>query len=284
MNIEIRKVQDIKEVYDHMSGLAFPYKYKADPGVWESSYSHDIDGSGSTLFSELETMGAYSGSRLVGFIQYGRTAFGFDESGEISDAVSYPVIRNFFFSEDQTEAGGALLNEAVNALSAVSSGRIYAFFHYFGMSCYARHGKLHDSFTHIHEMLIRNGFCVEHENVFYSSELNSASDAEIKLEWHDETPGRQRYCDFILDNAIVGGCEVHFLEQSGIAYLRWIYINGDLCGRGLGSRSMSALKSDLFRRGITRFDTDTALTNIIAQRFYEKNGFRNEGLTRSYYK
>ena len=39
--------------------------------------------------------------------------------------------------------GGALLEEALRALSG--NARIYAFFHYFGMSCYARHGKLPES-------------------------------------------------------------------------------------------------------------------------------------------
>ena len=47
---------------------------------------------------------------------------------------------------------------------------------------------------------------------------------------------------------------------------------------------MSALKYDLFNRGIIKFDTDTALTNKAAQHFYEKNNFVKEGITRSYYK
>lgn len=47
---------------------------------------------------------------------------------------------------------------------------------------------------------------------------------------------------------------------------------------------MTALKADLFQRGIVRFDTDTALTNQVAQHFYEKSHFVREGLTRSYYK
>ena len=46
---------------------------------------------------------------------------------------------------------------------------------------------------------------------------------------------------------------------------------------------MAALKSDLFGRGIRRFDTDTVLANTTAQRFYERNRFKREGITRSYY-
>ena len=40
----------------------------------------------------------------------------------------------------------------------------------------------------------------------------------------------------------------------------------------------------LFHRGLVRLDTDTALSNAAAQRYYERNRFTREGLTRSYYK
>ena len=130
----------------------------------------------------------------------------------------------------------------------------------------------------------QNGFTIEHENVFYSSTLSSVEPTAISLKWHEKTKGRQQYCDFILEKDIVGGCEIHILEQEGIAYLRWIYINENICGKGIGSESMSALKYDLFNREIIKFDTDTALTNKAAQHFYEKNNFVKEGITRSYYK
>ena len=125
--------------YDYMINLQFPYNYKVEFDTWEKSYLYDTDGEGRTMFSDLRTVGAYLGSKLVGFIQYGRTAFGFDEDGEISDTVFYSVIRNFYFDERQKEVGIKLLNEAVKVLSNTAD-RIYAFFHYFGMTCYARNG------------------------------------------------------------------------------------------------------------------------------------------------
>ena len=69
-----------------------------------------------------------------------------------------------------------------------------------------------------------------------------------------------------------------------IAYLRWIFVNDSLRGKGIGSECMSALQTELYNRGIMQFDTDTALSNIVAQHFYDKNNFVNEGITRSYYK
>lgn len=153
------------------------------------------------------------------------------------------------------------------AALACENGRVYAFFHYFGLSCYARHGKLFEGFDHVHRLLLEAG----------------VEPADAALCWHETTAGRQASCDFLLRGRPVGGCEVHLLEQAGIAYLRWIYGDENLRGQGIGSMCMAVLKSDLFRRGIRRFDTDTALANTTAQRYYERNRFTREGLTRSYY-
>ncbi len=163
------------------------------------------------------------------------------------------------------------------------NGRIYAFFHYFGLSCYGRHGKLFEGFDHVHRLLLEEGFQIEHENVYYSSVLIGSEPTDMALCWHETTAGRQAICDFLLEDKPVGGCEVYFLEQEEIAYLRWIYVDENLRGQGIGSRCMAALKSDLFGRRIRRFDTDTALANITAQRYYERNRFKREGITRSYY-
>ena len=82
MKFELKKVVNSREIYDYMRNLPFPYNYEVEYNTWEKSYLYDIDGEGRTLFSDLTTVGAYLDSKLVGFIQYGRTAFGFDENGE----------------------------------------------------------------------------------------------------------------------------------------------------------------------------------------------------------
>lgn len=283
MELHYQTTDDLAEVYACMKGLDFPYHYETDFALWEKSWQHDVDGSGKNLFSNLTTVGAWLDGRLTGFVQYGVSAMGFDETGEITHAVSYPIIRNFWFLPGQEEIGGELLDRAVKALSQ-GGEKIYAFFHYFGMSCYARHGKLFEGFGHIHRLLLEKGFAVEHENVFYASRLTGTEETKVTLRWQERTPGGQQACEFLLDDGTVGGCEVHFLEQKDVAYLRWIYVNSDLCGRGIGSQCMGALKTDLYRKGIRQFDTDTALTNTVAQHYYEKNHFTKQGMTRSYYK
>lgn len=283
MKYQLKKIDNLKEVYDYMVKLSFPYRYEVEYSSWEKSYLYDVDGEGRTLFSDLKTIGAYLDSKLIGFIQYGKTAFGFDRNEEISDSVFYAVIRNFYFDEKYPDAGKQLLDFAVKALSD-STDRIYGFFHYFGMSCYARHGKMFEGYKFIHDLFLESGFTVEHENVFYSSKLQkNENQNDMELKWYDKTLGGQQYCDFILGTDIVGGCEIHFLTQKNIAYLRWIYINEELCGKGIGSKCMSVLKNHLYHIGIRRFDTDTAVSNIIAQHYYEKNHFVKEGITRSYY-
>ena len=215
----VLKTAEPKEIFVYMERFPFPYRYRVGPAMWEKSWLHDVDGDGRPLFRSLISTGAYLHDRLVGFIQYGCTAFGFDDRGEITDRVSYPVIRSFYFDEGQPEAGTALLQEALGVFSE-TPGRIFAFFHYFGMSCWARHGKLFERYGYIHDLLTRSGFAVEHENVFYSSVLGGAADSAIQLRWHKMTSGGQRYCDFVCENVIAGGCEVHFLEQEDAAYLR----------------------------------------------------------------
>ena len=282
MDICCKAVENPREVYNYMNTFRSPYRYGADFACWERSYAHDMDGEGRWLFEGLETVGAYRADRLAGFVQYGRSAIGFDESEEVTSGVSYPIIRQFYFAAGDEEIGRLLLARARAAL-ACENARIYAFFHYFGLSCYGRRGKLFEGLEHVHRLLLEEGFQIEHENVYYSSVLAGIEPTDVSLRWHEMSAGRQASCDFLLENKPVGGCEVHFLEQAGIAYLRWIYVDENLRGQGIGSRCMAALKSDLLSHGIRRFDTDTALANATAQRYYERNCFKREGITRSYY-
>lgn len=285
-SFQITEKISLREIFEYMKKLSYPYRYETEYSLWEQSFLRDVDGEGRTLFRNLGTIGAFQDGKMTGFIQYGRSAIGFDENGEISDTLSYAVIRNFYYDETCPEAGQALLNKALRRLKDSNTGTVYAFFHYFGMSCYARHGKLFEGLAYIKSLLERFGFCIEHENVFYSCQLSAddLSETNVKCDWHDMTANGQQYCDFVIDSCQVGGCEIHFLEQKDIAYLRWIFTNEDLRGKGIGSLCMTALKAELRKRGIVQLDTDTAVTNLVAQHFYDKNRFVNEGLTRSYYR
>lgn len=279
--LRIKDALNLKEIYDFQLSFGTPYFFDVDFEDWKNSFECDIDGEGRRLFKELVVNAVYDEDTLLGFVQYGKTAFGFADNGDISSEISYSVIRNLYFKEDRADAGELLFEDAMENLG--TQERVYAFFHYFGMTCFARHGKLFESHYHVDTLLRENGFEVEHENVYYSSVLGESKSIDVTITANDLTKGNHQYIDFIIDGNQVGGCELHYLS-SDTAYLRWIYVNGDIVGKGIGTKCMDALKSFLYEKGITRFDTDTALNNTVAQHYYEKNGFTYEGITRSYYK
>lgn len=277
----IAEVDHLERIYHYQMRFHAPYFFSTDYQTWEKSFVDDVDGEGRPLFKELFTKAVYDSDELLGFIQYGKTAFGFDSHGEISSSVSHCVIRNLYFNRNRADAGDLLLKEALDAFDGAD--KVYAFFHYFGMSCFARHGKLFEQHRHIEALLKKNCFETEHENVYYSSILKGEEVSEAEIIPHALTKGNQQYIDFVLSGSQVGGCEIHFLDHK-TAYLRWIYVNDPITGRGIGTKCMNALKHWLYQSGITRFDTDTALSNLTAQHFYEKNRFTREGITRSFYR
>lgn len=270
---------DFRQIYRYQMGFPAPYFFPTEYSAWKKSFAQDVDGEGRALFQELFVKAAYDDGALIGFVQYGKTAFGFDDRGELSSNVSYCVIRNLYFNRGREDVGQQLLQQALDAFGP--SVPVYAFFHYFGMSCFARHGKLYEQQAHIEALLKQNGFEIEHENVYYSSVLTGGEASGVTLVPHGLTKGNQQYLEFLLSDSPVGGCEVHFLDEK-TAYLRWIYVNDPVTGRGIGTKCMNALKLWLSQKGFTRLDTDTALSNPIAQHFYEKNHFTREGITRSF--
>ncbi len=279
--LRITDITNLVPVYDYQMRSPSPYFFPVEFESWKKSFENDIDGEGRLLFQELHEKAAYDGNTLIGFIQYGNTAFGFDANGEISMDVSYPVIRSLYYDEGREDAGHLLLQEALDAFA--TKGTVYAFFHYFGMSCFARHGKLFERYTWIMELLHQHGFVIEHENVYYSADKLDSTGSDAELIAHDLTKGDQQTFDFFLNHKQIGGCEVHYLDTEAVAFLRWIYVNDEVQNKGVGSKCMTALKKWLHEKGVTRLDTDTALDNHRAQHYYEKNGFSRKGITRSFF-
>lgn len=259
-----------------------PFCFPMKEATWADSMFSDVDSEGNRLFSELRTEVSGDG-RLTGLIQYGYTAFGFATSGEISAEIHYPVIRCLYFDPRQTQDGQQLLSKAMSYFGVQE--RVYAFFHYFGMSACGRHGKLHESSPHVAQLLLQNGFAVEHENVYYARTLDGTDNADdrISLCWKERNPGNCREFAARMDGTKVCWGQIHFLPQGDTAYLRWIYVDDKKQHQGVGSAVMQTLFAELSQMGILRFDTDTALDNLAAQRYYEKTGFSNEGITRSYF-
>ena len=255
-----------------------PYHFPMDESIWYESMNYDVDSDGRELFTEIDTED--TGHAMV---QYGYSAFGFDENGEISPEIHYPIIRDLAFAPTHRAEAEALLKKVLAYFRGEE--RIYAFFHYFGMSACGRHGKLHEKDGHVAQLLEQYGFIVEHENVYYMRQLTGTDTAEgrIVLQWKDRSAGDCREFAAMVTDEEIGWGQVHFLPQGDIAYLRWIYIDEKRQHTGLGTAVMKQLFTELYNMGIRRFDTDTALSNTAAQGYYEKTDFVSAGVTRSYY-
>ena len=102
----------------------------------------------------------------------------------------------------------------------------------------------------------------------------------IKSILQDDNP---RLVQFESENEYRYFCDSHNITAEQQIWFKRIYVNDNITGRGIGSKCMGSLKHWLHQKGYTRFDTDTALSNEIAQYYYEKNEFIREGITRSYY-
>jgi ribosomal protein S18 acetylase RimI-like enzyme len=169
----------------------------------------------------------------------------------------------------------------------------HAFYHIFGLSCNAYHGKLHESLGHVDRYLIEKGYQGEHENQYYTIDLQEdrvTNQNELHLVPNPASqPDLGEYKIYLCDSPI-GIIQIRFMEwltggaTEDIVYMTWIEINEGDRRQGWGSKALGLLIAALYRKGYLQLHVDTASTNEIAQRFYERCGFKNLGRTRSFIK
>lgn len=272
-----KEITNFSELYAFHLNISAPYIKEVEYNDYLASLFYDTDSYGNKLFKESHLIGAYLNDELIGFIQFGTTNIGFDNDGEISEKVNYSVVRNFYFTDKVI--GENLLKRALILLK----NDIYAFFQYFGMSCFSRHGKLFENYIEVEKLLLEYGFNINEENVYYSLDIKEKEDNEIFLELGEKNKFNTQIITFKDKSEFVGQCEIHYVSEK-LAYLRWIYIEANKLHKGYGTKCMNKLTNHLLALGISKFDTDTALNNEKAQKYYERNGFINLGKTRSYLK
>jgi GNAT superfamily N-acetyltransferase len=174
---------------------------------------------------------------------------------------------------------GELIKMAFNYFKAKNMKKIDAYFQCFGMGCYARHGKLHESQFYIEDLLNKYSFINNEENVYFSKDLNDCNicnDSEIICEIeHENSKGIG--IKFLLNGEQIGTCGLSFLH-SNISYLCYLETFEKYRGQGLGRRCMNNVFYILKQKNIHKVETDT----YTAADFYTKIGMINKGLTRSY--
>ena len=275
--IVYKDILNYPELYTFHMNIKAPYIKEVDYKEYLTSLFYDVDSYGNKLFKDLFLVGAYEDEELIGFIQFGTTNIGFDSNGKISDKVNYSVIRNLYFEEK--EVGEELLKRALILLKK----DVFAFFHYFGMSCFCRHGKLSSNLKNIEKLLFEYGFKQNEENIYYSLVLLQQEDNEIFLELEEKNKFNTQVITFKENKSFLGQCEIHYVSKT-LAYLRWIYVDESKKHQGYGTKIIKKLINYLLELGIKILETDTAIDNKIAQNYYKKMNFINLENTKSYLK
>jgi len=269
-------------------GASVPYFFPVSPKRWQDCLLDD-ELNGERLFGSLETLLAIENGQILGFAQYGQPNFAWDTNGQRYDNPHIGIIRHFYFERARLDVAEAMLARAKAYLRAFPQG--YAFYHILGMSCNAHHGKLHISLGYIDEFLRKNGFEIEHENVYYSLEMNASETPvwnELRLVAPPSPLASMQGYEIYLREKPIGSLTVRFLEEltggytSHTAYLTWIELEESYRGQGWGTRTLQLLIGELRDRGYRYLHTDTASTNRIARRLYGRCGFQDRGRTRSY--
>lgn len=271
-------------------GESIPYFYNTTYESFKKSLFDDTF-EGMPILQNNKVYISSEDDQVKGFIQYGIPTFHFTKAGKITKDITIGVIRNLYYEETRPDIGRALLNLAINFFEINNIKDIYAFYHAMGMSCNGNHGKLHEKFDHIGNLLFEVGFEIEHENIYYVCDMK-----EKKLEYPNNShmeateldDNRQKLILYDENKNPIGNAEIKYIDnltgfsKKDIIYLVWIGINNNIKGKGIGTEFLNHIIHHCLTKGYRYLHTDTAINNKIAQKFYIRNGFIYNGITRSY--
>lgn len=288
----VRRYQedDFESLFVYWQGLSkkIPYFFPVTSSKYhECMFEDKLDNEKKFLFQE--TFVAEENGQIIGFIQYGQPAFTWNEQGRKYRNPQIGIIRHFYFEADRPAVADLLFSQCKSYMEQFSEQ--HAFYHIFGMSCNAHHGKLHESLAHIDRFLLEKGYQVEHENQYYSLELQEnqvANQNELRLVPRPAPQPNLGEYDICLCESPIGTIQIRFLEKltggatADIVYMTWIGIQEVFRRQGRSSRALALLTAVLHRKGYKQLHLDTASTNETAQQFYEQYGFENRGRTRSF--
>lgn len=271
-------------------GKSIPYFYKTTYDSFVESLFDDKY-EGMTIFKDGRIFIAKEDDIVKGFIQYGIPTFHFTGEGKITENINIGVIRNLYFDKARSDIGQVLLDLSLEFFKENNIKDLYGFYHAMGMSCNGNHGKLHDNFSYIGNLLFKNGFEIEHENIYYVCDISKK-----KFEYHnnsyikvsDLNDNRQKIVLYDEINEVIGNAEIKYIDkltgnkEKDIVYLVWIGIDKKVRGQGFGTEFLNHIIEFCKGKGYRYLHTDTAINNETAQKFYIKNGFIDMGVTRSY--
>lgn len=287
MNIRKYQEYDLRRLFEYWLrvGKNTPYFFSVAAEKWQSCLLED-ELTGERIFKCLETYVALENGGVLGFIQYGQPNFAWDNDGKYYNP-QLGVIRHLYFEEERSDAGEALLAKAGDPLMGFPEN--HAFYHILGMSCNAHHGKLHSTQPHVDDLLQKQGFRIDQENVYYVCDMKWTTPAKyFQLHLCSGHGSSDENYNLLQGSEVVGTAQVRYLDMltdgytRDTAYLTWIGVVEHHRGQGLGTEFLNHLIEHLLGKQYLYLHTDTASENILAQRFYGQHGFRKQGYSRSY--
>ena len=290
MNISTYQGADQYGLYTYWRKLGkdVPYFFPVSPERWAQCLLAD-ELAGERMFDRLVTYVAKDDGEVVGFVQVGHPRFSWDDRAAKYYNPQIGILRHFYFDTGRYNAAEAMYARAQSFL--IQYPRRHAFYHIYGMSCNAHHGKLYSGLAHVDRFIKAKGFQVEHENVYYSLALHQvehASHENLRLiPQARESYAPQEY-KIMLHNTPVGTLTVRFMDllngeaAKDTVYLSLMLMDETYRGEGWGTLAMQMLCGMLQDKGYQHLHLDTASTNTGAQRFYTRIGFHSRGRSQSY--
>lgn len=288
--MDIREYQqsDLPSLFEYWRevGAEIPYFFPVSSQKWQACLLKD-ELNGKEIFKNLQTYLAVENGQIQGFVQCGQPNYAWDETGEKHCNPHIGVIRHLHFDRERNDVGETLLAKANDNLTRFD--RTHAFYHALGMSCNAYHGKLHDSQSHVDQLLRASGFQIEHENVYYVLDMKCAALVENARLHFCSVPGTgEKRFEIRLNAEVVGTAGVRYLDTltdghtCDAVYLSQLRVAEQHRGQQIGTEFLELLVQFLLSKQYRYLHTDTAGSNARAQHLYEKLGFRKECCTRSY--
>lgn len=278
--------QNAETLYTYWNevGKEIPYFHETSYKSFLKSLFEDKF-NGMQILLENHIYVAIDNGKVYGFIQYGKPGFHY-ENWEVIRKPNIGIIRNLYF--EKVEVGNQLVALALDYFQEKELTELYAFYHAMGMSCNGNHGKLHEKFEHIEKLLYSNGFEIEHENIYYTKHIDEVGSSSVyRVEFSEEENNSQGISLHYEDRKI-GSSQVKFIDQltgtkkEKVLFLVWIGLEKDMIGTGAGTAFLSEITNRYQAEGYKHIHTDTSIDNTVAQKYYERNGFKNTGKSRSY--
>lgn len=288
MDIREYTERDRHRVFEYWNkvGTDIPYFFPVSAQQWQTCLLEDqLDGE--RIFRSLTTYLATENDQVLGFVQYGQPNFAWDEGGQKYYNPPIGVVRHLYYEKDRNDVGEALLARANDDLACFAQR--YAFYHIFGMSCNAYHGKLHHSQSHVEQLLQAYDFNIEHENIYYVFDMKRIVPEEnARLSFSGALGSGGTAFEIRMNTEVAGTAQVRYLDMltdgqtRDTVYLSWIGVGEKYRGQRIGTEFLKLVVQFLLDKQYRYLHTDTANSNIRAQQFYEKLGFQNKGYTRNY--